>query len=48
MPELVNTQSVRRLFLHFFDVHFLEVKEAQRIKEIAYNEARLATRFAIL
>ena len=43
---------LRRLFLHFFDIHFLEEKGYQsarpRVKQAIEAEARLATRFALL
>jgi len=41
-----------RIFLHFFDIHFLELKgvnkEAKSIKQNIEYECRMATRFAIL
>ena len=36
------------LFLHFFDIQFLEMKNAARIRRIIENECDLATRFALL
>lgn len=37
-----------RIFLHFFDTHFLEVKEAAINRERIRKECKLATRFALL
>jgi hypothetical protein len=42
------TPRWRRLFTHFFDVHFLDEKGVSRFEKQATNEARLATRFAIM
>lgn len=36
-----------RLFLHFFDIHFLEAKSLTQPHELAIREMRLATRFAV-
>lgn len=40
--------SKRRIFAHFFDVHFLEEKGVDRFLAKALAEARLAIRFAIM
>jgi predicted nucleotide-binding protein len=40
--------ELQRIFLHFFDLHFLEAKGAEAISARIAEEARLATRFAIL
>src|SRR5262245_51448300 len=37
-----------RLFLHFFDVHFLEMKGAAQQAPYVWAESRLATRLSIL
>jgi hypothetical protein len=37
-----------RLFLHFFDTHFLQEKGVARFPDQAYREARLATRLAVM
>jgi predicted nucleotide-binding protein len=39
---------LQRLFLHFFDIHFLEIKAASQIGTPLEREARLATRLAFL
>ncbi len=39
---------IPRLFLHFFDLHFLEMKSADQIGGALVRECRLATRFAVL
>ncbi len=50
---MVNSPpSFRRIFLHFFDLHFLELKgvpdESRAALREIRNECRLATRFAII
>jgi len=45
--ELQSTIRIARLFLHFFDVHFLEMKNVISNKSAA-KECDLATRFALL
>ncbi|MCE5308172.1 MAG: nucleotide-binding protein [Acidobacteriales bacterium] len=50
MPLISDPALVRmpRLFLHFFDIHFLEMKALQDVAQPVVNECRLATRLAIL
>lgn len=45
--ELQSSIRIARLFLHFFDVHFLEMKNVISNKSAA-KECNLATRFALL
>lgn len=44
----VEVIRLPRLFLHFFDVHFLELKAADQIGSPIVRECELATRLAIL
>ena len=49
MPSMVYKQCNRIVaFLHFFDVQFLELKRAHLFEEHVKQEARLATKFALL
>lgn len=43
-----QTDLNRKIFLHFFDIHFLEYKGVSSLQLPIYNEARLATRLAFL
>lgn len=45
--DKLNKRSVT-VFLHFFDVHFLEVKQADLYRDAVTKEARIATRFSVL
>ena len=41
-------EEISRIFLHYFDVHFLQEKVGSGISKAVYEEARLSTRLAIL
>jgi predicted nucleotide-binding protein len=44
----VANSMIERLFLHFFDLHFLDAKGADAIRGYVTDECRLATRFSLL
>ena len=41
-------EKAHRIFLHYFDMHFLQEKVGNEVGAAVRNEARLATRLAIL
>lgn len=45
---LRELSRVPRLFLHFFDIHFLEEKNVEAFRKQAFYEMRLAVRFGLL
>lgn len=46
--EIHLEENLHRLFLHFFDIHFLEARAVTPQNKAAIKEARLATRLALL
>ena len=48
MMAAIENAHTRAAFLHFFDVHFLELKQAELYEREVAQEARLATRLALL
>ena len=49
MTILLSTiENDKSVFLHYFDVHFLELKQAHLYEDAIAKEARVATRLALL